>query len=254
MQKKTSGAVSGSSAEKAQKNAGSATAKKKPMSLPLFEAGVASILREKGLIPLEGDFRAHWLFEQAVDMFEIECNTSVADYNDAVTAIGAFERWLENTGHVFSKPVSFLVKGWHITLTVPVQSGTVSLGVDFEPLTDDIDKVLQDVKAELAERFNKNWKAPAKQTQQNETGESRKLKAHIVGLRAEEKSNGRIYYYAMPASGPWVTYGIPLYGDVAEAMGLELDQEPGEYEWEADIFYETKGDSDKPKRVIGYAK
>lgn len=216
------------------------------------------MLREKQWVPEEGEFRTHWAFNQAVDMFEIECNTAVADYGTAADAINAFENWLLITGYVPEEPRLYTVKDYTITLSVPVQSGTVSFGCTFEPMPGtDLDEVIQKVKKDLAEKFNKNWKAPVANTNkpgaQKPSG-NKKLKVHCVALRAQEKNDGRIFYYLMPDEGPWQTYGIPLYQGVAEEMNIELPEEAGEYEFEGMIVYETKEDSDKPKRVVGYAQ
>jgi hypothetical protein len=256
MEKSKKGGATGSSASEAATKSGQTTPKKKPIDLKLVYAAIASELRERDIIPAEGEFREHWAFEQACEMFEIERAKLIPEYANAVEAATAFSEWIATTEHVFAEPQLFTVTGWTVTLTIPVQSGSVSLGVDFEPNVKDIDKVIQQVKRQLAETFNRNWTAPKKEIKQGSNGSSTDYKieqVEIVNIRVEEKSDGALRYFAMPGKGPWKTYGIPLYKDVAEKMEIELPDEGGEYDWSAMIEYELKPDG-KPRRVIGYVE
>jgi hypothetical protein len=250
--KKIVTAERGSSASKAQKDAGKATSKK-PVDLKLFAAAAASKLREIGVIKEDEEYEQHPALKEAVELFEIANFKMVNSYDNAVEASAAFNNYIDSVGYEYVEPVLYRLDGFTIGVSVPTKSGTLSLSADIIPLTDDHAAAISAAKKMMRDLFNGAFANGVTRTLPETTKPAGKKTYETdekeISILRVGTYNNKTVYHCIPVEGKWIQFGIPLYPDVAKAEGIELPEEEGEYDVAWNATYELKDDG-KPRRII----
>lgn len=252
--------VTGSSAKNQPAKSGDIVKDKKAFDGKLFAAGTAGVLRSHEVIPDEGDYMADPVYQAAHMQFILETGTVAEEYPSAVAAIEAFQTWCETTEWTYSPPIFFVVTGFTISMTMSAPLGMLGVSMTIEPVGDDHAAAIRGAKDHLQAELGKVFKtalekAKSKMPAKRETDEDEDeepeydvetTECHILRVSKDDKG---LRYHAMPVSGKWVKYGIPLYKDIASKEGQKLPKESGEYEINWEVEYELKEDG-KPRRVI----
>lgn len=259
--------ATGLSPKTPQKPAGTTESKKQPTAKPrkpefvqaVFLGGIEGQLRTLGVMSESVDRDNSPEFWDALGSFGGSLNGTIEEnFPTAVDAINAFTTWLDESGWEYIAPVYFHNRGFSITLTMAAPSGQISVTGNYEvaegaELSQAIGAAKSELQTAVVAAFPRSAKPEKPAQPQPSAGgaKSNKDKTETVEfdtLRIAE-FNGKMVARLMPIVGRWKQFGVAIYPDIAEKLGIELPATPGDYDMTGVMEYTLKEDG-KPSRVI----
>lgn len=252
--KKVTPEVSGLSAEKAPLQSGVTAPKTVTFNMDIWYSFAAGVLRSKHRLALDGDYATDPAYLEALEMFEIENNKRATDYPSAIVAGQAFDEWLDRTEWVYEAPVLFVATGFHVSVTVPVGNGNITLGMDYSSVGHEPEISMRAAYDYLQAAVKATFPAQ-KQTLSASGSTSTAPKTpdfvteHFSKLISKEYK-GKMGWRLIPSEGKWTQFGVPIYPDVAKKFAIELPEEPDmEYDINWNCGYELTAEG-KPRRIV----
>lgn len=229
---------------------------KQTFNMDVFRAGTLGLLKGYKLAPENDETNSSKVLEQFISELQDSFGIPVEQqYGNAVDAINGAEAWLIKTNWYYSEPVLYDINGVTVTLTMPANSGQISVAMSVTPREDvELDIVIADMKLKLQQAITSAF--PRKSSNQDEHNSAKPKEEHKPKTESFNVSaivvgeyQGKRTIRVIPTNGRWQEHGVAIYDDKIEELGLEIPEEEGEYEFKGRMTYEMK-DNDKPSRVI----